>query len=70
MKHRHYSHCVIGVAVAVALVVLLGVSGSTIAVAAITLLCPLMMFVMMRSMMGGQRAPEHEDPHPVNHSSR
>ena len=52
MKNLHYGHCLIGVAVAVVLLVALGVKASTVGFLAVVLACPLMMFVMMKMMMG------------------
>ena len=66
MKNLHYGHCLIGVAVAVVLLVALGVKASTLGILAVALACPLMMFVMMRTMMGGQSSSSHDD-HPVDH---
>ncbi len=66
MKNLHYGHCLIGVAVAVVLLVALGVKASTLGFLAVVLLCPLMMFVMMRMMMGDQSASSHHDDHPVD----
>ena len=64
MKNLHYGHCLIGVAVAVVLLVALGVKASTVGILAVALVCPLMMFVMMKMMMGGQ---SHHDDRPVDH---
>jgi len=66
MKNLHYGHCLIGVAVAVVLLVALGVKASTLGILAVALACPLMMFVMMRTMMGDQSKSSHDD-HPVDH---
>jgi hypothetical protein len=54
MKKMHYGSCVIGVALAAVLLVALGVSASTLTVLAVALICPLLMFIMMRTMMDGQ----------------
>jgi choline-glycine betaine transporter len=61
MKNLHYGHCLIGVAVAVVLLVALGVKASTVGFLVVVLACPLMMFVMMKMMMGDQSASHHED---------
>ena len=66
MKNLHYGHCLVGVAVAVVLLVALGVKASTLGILAVALACPLMMFVMMRTMMGDQSS-SHRDDHPVDH---
>lgn len=50
MKHLHYSHCLVGVGIAAVLLAALGVSASTLGLLAVVLACPLMMFVMMRTM--------------------
>jgi hypothetical protein len=67
MKNLHFGHCLIGVAVAVVLLVALGVKASTLGILAVVLACPLMMFVMMRTMMGDQSGSTHHDQ-PVDHS--
>lgn len=66
MKNLHFGHCLIGVAVAVVLIVSLGVKASTLGIVAVALACPLMMLVMMRTMMGDQSS-SHRDDHPVDH---
>jgi hypothetical protein len=67
MKNLHYGHCLIGVAAAVVLLVALGVKASTLGILAVALACPLMMFVMMRTMMGDQSGSAHHDDQPVDH---
>ena len=67
MKNLHYGHCLIGVAVAVVLLVALGVKASTLGILAVALACPLMMFVMMKTMMGDQSGSSNHDDHPVDH---
>ena len=66
MKNLHYGHCLIGVAVAVVLLVALGVKVSTVGFLAVVLACPLMMFVMMKMMMSNQAASSHHDDRPVD----
>ena len=66
MKNLHYGHCLIGVAVAVVLLVALGVKASTLGFLAVVLACPLIMFLMMRTMMGDQAASSHHDSRPVD----
>jgi hypothetical protein len=66
MKHLHYSHCLIGVAAALVLLAALGVKASTIGFLAVVLACPLMMFVMMKMMMGDQSPSSHHDDHPID----
>jgi len=67
MKNLHYGHCLIGVAVAVVLLVALGVKASTLGILVVVIACPLMMFVMMRTMMGDRPASSQKDDHPVDH---
>jgi len=64
MKNLQYGHCLIGVAVAVVLLVALGVKASTLGFLAIVLACPLMMFVMMKMMVGDQSSTSSSDDHP------
>ena len=66
MKNLHYGHCLIGVAVAVVLLVALGVKASTVGFLGVVLAWPLMMFVMMKMMMGHQSASSHHDDRPVD----
>jgi hypothetical protein len=66
MKNLHYGHCLIGVAVAVVVLVALGVKASTVGFLAVVLACPLMMFVMMKMMMRDQSASSHHDDRPVD----
>ena len=63
MKNLRYGHCIVGVALAAVLLVAIGVSASTLGIVAVVLACPLMMFVMMRTMMRGDSAgrSEHRD---------
>jgi choline-glycine betaine transporter len=70
MKKLHYGHCLIGVAVAVVLLVAVGVKASTLGILAVVLACPLMMFVMMKMMMGDQSEPSHHDDRPVDQENR
>jgi len=67
MKNLHYGHCVGGVALAIVLLVALGVKASTLGLLAVVLACPLMMFVMMRGMMGGHGADHGACDHPDHH---
>lgn len=66
MKNLHYGHCLIGVALAAILLVALGVSASTLGFLAVALLCPLMMFVMMRTMMSDNKAGNADHDQPVD----
>ena len=65
MKNLHYGHCLIGVGLAVVALVALGVSASTLGFLAVVAICPLMMFVMMKTMMGDQSRSTSHDDHPV-----
>ena len=67
MKNLHYGPCLIGVAVAVVVLVILGVEPGTLGILAVALACPLLMLVMMRTMMGDRSASSHHDDHPVDH---
>lgn len=67
MQKLHVGHCLVGLAVAVVLLVALGVQTSTLGILAVALACPLMMVVMMRVMMGDRSASSHHDDHPVGH---
>ena len=66
MQKLHVGHCLVGLAVAVVLLVALGVQTSTLGILAVALACPLMMFVMMKMMMGGQSGSSHHDDDPVD----
>ena len=71
MKNLHFGHCLVGVAVAAVLLVALGVKASTLGFLAVALACPLMMFVMMKMMMGGQAGSSgRDDDRPVDHGQR
>lgn len=66
MKNLHYGHCLIGVAVAVALLVAFGVSAGTLGIVAVASACPIMMVVMMRTMMSDRPAAPQSDDRPVD----
>jgi choline-glycine betaine transporter len=70
MKNLHYGHCIVAVALAAVLLIALGVSASTLGYVAILLACPLMMFVMMRMMMGSQPGSHQRDDQPIGHRQR
>lgn len=61
MKHIHYGHCLVGVAIGVLLLLVFDVSASTLGVLAVALACPLMMFVMMRTMGDAHARPPRDD---------
>lgn len=67
MKNLHYGYCLIGVAVAVVLLVAVGVHASTLGFLAVFLVCPLMMVVMMKTMMGNHSESSRRDDLPVDH---
>jgi Flp pilus assembly protein TadB len=66
MKNFHYGHCLIGVALAVIVLIALGVSAGTLGFLAVVLLCPLMMFVMMRMMMNDNKTDTADHDQPVD----
>ena len=66
MKNLHYGHCIIGVALAAVLLVAFGVSANTLGFVAVVLVCALMMFVMMRMMMGNQPGTQERDDRPID----
>jgi hypothetical protein len=70
MKNLHYGHCIVAVALAAVLLIALGVSASTLGYIALLLACPLMMFVMMRLMMGSQPGSHQRDDQPIDHGQR
>jgi hypothetical protein len=53
MKSNHLTHCLVGIAAAVGLLVVFGVQAGTLVYLAAVLACPLMMVLMMRGMVGG-----------------
>jgi hypothetical protein len=67
MKHVHYGPCIVGIALAAALLIALGVSASTLGIAAVALACPLMMLMMMRTMLGGQPSTRSDDDSRAGH---
>lgn len=62
MTKLHYGHCLIGVAIAAVALFALGVSAGTLGFLAVVLACPLMMFLMIRMMMGDQHGASHGEP--------
>lgn len=60
MKHFHYGHCLVGVALGAVLLVALGVSAGTLGFLAVALACPLMMLAMMRTMGDGHPHPPRD----------
>lgn len=67
MKNLHYGHCIIGVALAVIVLIALGVSAGSLGFLAVVLACPLMMFVMMRTMMRDSKAGSADHDQPADH---
>ncbi len=71
MKKNHMATCVLGIAAAALIMSIVGVKASTLGFLAIVLLCPVMMFMMMRSMGGNNQSsgdrnhtdtPSHPSP--------
>ncbi len=60
MKHKHMVPCVIGLVAAAA--VLVGFGGDGARFALILLVCPVMMFLMMRMMMSGKNDADVDEP--------
>jgi hypothetical protein len=58
---RHLVPCLVGLAAAVAVLVLLGGDAGTVGFIAVALLCPLMMLVMMGTMMRGAHGSGRHD---------
>jgi len=59
MKHVHLTHCLVGMAIAVGLLLSLGVRGGTIVAVGAALLCPLMMVFCMGHLFRRGTAPSH-----------
>lgn len=51
MKNLHYGHCLLGIGIAAVALIAFGVSAGTLGYLALVAACPLMMFVMTRTMM-------------------
>ena len=66
MKNLHYGHCLIGVALAAVVLTAVGASAGSLGFLAIVLACPLMIFVMMRTMMNGTQAGSHDNEQGVS----
>ena len=68
MKNLHYGYCLIGIVAAVTLLIAVGVQASTLGFLAVVLLCPLMMLVMMKTMMGDHSgSSSRSDDQSVDH---
>ena len=67
MQRDHLTHCLVGVAVAAGVLLLLGVRAGTLLSLGVALACPLMMVLMMRGMMaaGGHGAHPGGQPEPT-----
>jgi choline-glycine betaine transporter len=70
MRSLHCRHCIVGVALAAVLLIALGASASSLGYVAVLLACPLMMFVMMRMMMGSRPGARERDDRPLDHDQR
>lgn len=64
MKNR-YGHCLIGAGFAVIALLAFGVSARTLGFLAVVSACPIMMFVMMKAMMGDKSKSTAHDDHSV-----
>lgn len=53
VSSRHFLHCTAAVLAAAAIVFVVAPSGSTLALAAAFLICPLVMVIAMKLLMGG-----------------
>lgn len=69
MSSRHLLGCAAALLTVGALIAVLAPSGSTLAVAAAFLLCPLVMLVAMKLLMGGGRGA-HEEHDPLSRPPR
>ena len=64
MHRNHMTHCLVGVAAGVLLLVAFGVNVGNLVVLAAVLACPLMMLFMMRAMAadhGGRSGSDDQD---------
>ena len=66
MKNLHYGYCLVGIAIAIVLLVAIGVKASTLGVLAVALLCPVMMLVMMKTMMADHSGSSRSADRPVD----
>ena len=62
MHKSHLTGCVVGILLALAVVRLTGGSAGGLGVLVAALICPVMMLVMMRSMMGGHAERNEHAP--------
>jgi DUF2933 family protein len=60
MRRQQWGLYTIALAILIVGLVALGVPASTLLVAGLVLVCPLMMLVMMRGMHGGDRSVQHD----------
>jgi cell division protein FtsW (lipid II flippase) len=68
MKRPHWGMYVLAVAILVVGLVWAGVPSSTLLIGGLLLVCPVMMFVMMRGMQGRESGPDHESAPPASNS--
>jgi|GEM_PF-3146549 len=66
MKRQQWGLYAVALAILVVGLAWAGVSVSTLLVAGLVLVCPLMMLVMMRGMHGGDTS-DHDEPHDHQH---
>lgn len=73
MKRNQLTHCAVMLAAGVALLLAFGVPASSLLYLGVLLACPLMMFLMMRGMMGGGHGAgcehDHTDGNAASHRS-
>lgn len=69
MKSNQFAHCMVGLAAAIALLVLFGVNASTLVYLAAVLVCPLAMVFLMRGMIGGDAHGGCNHPDHHHHTS-
>jgi hypothetical protein len=71
MKSNHLTHCLVGLAAAIGLLIVFGVQAGTFVYLVVALACPLMMVFMMRGMMGGagHGGSDHSDHQPIGEST-
>jgi hypothetical protein len=62
MKNLHHGHCLIGVGIALLALVVFVASASTLDLLAMFVLCPLMMFIIMRTMSDAHQSDRGDRP--------
>jgi hypothetical protein len=73
MKRQQWGLYAVALAILIVGLVAVGVPASTLLIASLILVCPLMMFVMMRGMHGGEghsgHGEHHSAPQPPEHGT-